>query len=231
MQHLGVGENGSYLPHNRGFQHYYGVPYGVDMCSLDNIGAACLAPNVSCAAAPFVGGSANFPGRDKDVPCPYLVNTSILEQPTQLLTLDEKYVAATRAFIMAHKVLADASDASDASDAADAADATAATASVLNSVAVTATTTGPSEQQHMHNNNNATRRVFNTAGHNPFFIYFCSHHTHVPVFASANFTNTSDRGWFGDHLRMLDWSVGEVVRAVNDAGLEVLLPLCTSFVV
>ena len=49
----------------------------------------------------------------------------------------------------------------------------------------------------------------------PFFMYFCSHHTHTPAFAKANFTNTSIRGWFGDHLRTLDWSVGEIVQAVD----------------
>lgn len=31
--HLGVGADGAYLPYNRGFDHYYGVPYGIDMCS------------------------------------------------------------------------------------------------------------------------------------------------------------------------------------------------------
>jgi arylsulfatase A len=55
---------------------------------------------------------------------------------------------------------------------------------------------------------------------NPFFVYFCSHHTHVPAFANANITNTTKRGWFGDHLRMLDWSVGEITQAVADAGVE-----------
>ena len=72
------------------------------MCSLSNIGVACLAPNVSCAASPFVGGGRNFPGRSNEVPCPYLVNATIVEQPTPLLTIDEKYVNATRAFILAH---------------------------------------------------------------------------------------------------------------------------------
>ena len=52
----------------------------------------------------------------------------------------------------------------------------------------------------------------------PFFMYFCSHHTHTPAFAKANFTNTSIRGWFGDHLRTLDWSVGEIVQAVDRSG-------------
>ena len=28
-----MGADGAYLPYNRGFDHYYGVPYGIDMCS------------------------------------------------------------------------------------------------------------------------------------------------------------------------------------------------------
>lgn len=51
--HIGVGEGGKFLPTRRGFDHYLGVPYGVDMCALDGI--ACFAPNVSCTAAQFVG--------------------------------------------------------------------------------------------------------------------------------------------------------------------------------
>ena len=49
-------QGGQYLPYHRGFQHYHGVPYGVDMCSLSNIDARCFAPDVGCDVAPFVGG-------------------------------------------------------------------------------------------------------------------------------------------------------------------------------
>ena len=55
--------------------------------------------------------------------------------------------------------------------------------------------------------------------HKPFFVYFASHHTHTPAFAKAKLTNTSIRGWFGDHLRTLDWSVGAIVDAVDRSGL------------
>ena len=41
----------------------------------------------------------------------------------------------------------------------------------------------------------------------------------MPAFAKADFTNTSIRGWFGDHLKTLDWSVGEILRAVDSSGL------------
>ena len=185
--HLGVGKGGEYLPYNRGFQHYYGVPYGVDMCSLSNIGEPCFAPDVQCDVGPFVGGSANFPGRDNEVPCPFYINATIIEQPTSLLTIDEKYVNATRAFIMAHR--------SPPRQPASAAQAS------------SGTSTSP--LQHGGSGD----------APNPFFVYFASHHTHVPAFANAAFTNTSGRGWFGDHLRMLDWSVGEIMQALTDAGV------------
>ena len=132
----------------------------------DNVPAgACFAPNVSCKVPQFVGGQTNFGGRENDVPCPFYVNATIVEQPTALLTLDDKYVNATTAFIRSHAI-------------------------------------GRSR-----------------AGKG-FFVYFASHHTHTPAFAKAHFTNTSVRGWFGDHLRTLDWSVGEIVQAVDSAGLE-----------
>ena len=41
----------------------------------------------------------------------------------------------------------------------------------------------------------------------------------MPAFAKAELTNTSIRGWFGDHLKTLDWSVGEILRAVDSSGL------------
>jgi arylsulfatase A len=169
--HLGVGKDGAYLPHNRGFDHYYGVPYGIDMCAQeaerqvtrDGFPAgACFAPNVSCASPQAVGGHRNGAGREYETPCPFYVNGTIAQQPTPLLALDDKYVEATTGFIKAH-----------------------------------AAGTGAA----------------------PFFVYFASHHTHAPAFAKANFTNSSIRGWFGDHLRTLDWTVGEILAAVDGAGL------------
>ena len=32
----------------------------------------------------------NFGGREQEVPCPYYVNATIMEQPTALLTIDDK---------------------------------------------------------------------------------------------------------------------------------------------
>jgi len=41
----------------------------------------------------------------------------------------------------------------------------------------------------------------------------------VPVFASEDFKGTSRNGVYGDVIEELDWSVGQIVKAVDDAGL------------
>ena len=43
---------------------------------------------------------------------------------------------------------------------------------------------------------------------------------HVPLFASKEFAGKSPRGLYGDVVEELDWSVGEVLKAVRAAGLD-----------
>ncbi len=63
----------------------------------------------------------------------------------------------------------------------------------------------------------------------PFFLYIAHSMPHVPIYASPDFLGTSDRGLYGDVIQELDWSVGEVVSALEDAGvLENTLVLFTS---
>ncbi|XP_069764922.1 arylsulfatase A [Narcine bancroftii] len=54
----------------------------------------------------------------------------------------------------------------------------------------------------------------------PFFLYYASHHTHYPQFASADFTRKSERGPLGDALMEFDGSVGQIMKALRDAGVE-----------
>eukprot|EP00061_Rhincodon_typus_P016720 g45082.t1 len=54
----------------------------------------------------------------------------------------------------------------------------------------------------------------------PFFLYYASHHTHYPQFASAGFTGKSKRGPLGDALMEFDASVGVILNAIRDAGVE-----------
>jgi arylsulfatase A-like enzyme len=63
----------------------------------------------------------------------------------------------------------------------------------------------------------------------PFFLYVAHSMPHVPIYASPDFLGTSERGLYGDVIQELDWSVGEVVAALDNAGiLEDTLILFTS---
>jgi arylsulfatase A-like enzyme len=52
----------------------------------------------------------------------------------------------------------------------------------------------------------------------PFFLYLAHSATHVPRFASAAFRGKSAAGLQGDMTEELDWSCGEVFRALHDCG-------------
>ncbi|XP_069812399.1 arylsulfatase A [Dendropsophus ebraccatus] len=54
----------------------------------------------------------------------------------------------------------------------------------------------------------------------PFFLYYASHHTHYPQFASARYTGHSPRGKFGDALLELDGTVGEIIKSVWNMGVQ-----------
>jgi len=53
----------------------------------------------------------------------------------------------------------------------------------------------------------------------PFFLYVPHVMPHVPIFASKSFRGSSPQGLYGDVIQEIDWSVGEIVRAVTDQGL------------
>ena len=54
----------------------------------------------------------------------------------------------------------------------------------------------------------------------PFFLYFAPAMVHLPLAASEGFRGKSRAGLYGDALTELDWAVGELVKAVRDAGKE-----------
>ncbi|HVJ68258.1 MAG TPA: sulfatase [Caulifigura sp.] len=53
----------------------------------------------------------------------------------------------------------------------------------------------------------------------PFFLYVAQIMPHVPIFASREFEGKSGAGLYGDVIEELDWSVGEVVRTLEENGL------------
>ncbi len=54
----------------------------------------------------------------------------------------------------------------------------------------------------------------------PFFVYLAHNMPHVPLFASRDFDETSLRGLYGDVVQEIDWSVGQVLDTLKQAGLD-----------
>ena len=53
----------------------------------------------------------------------------------------------------------------------------------------------------------------------PFFIYLAHNLPHVPLFVSDEFTDVSRRGLYGDVIEEIDWSVGQVLKTLQDLDL------------
>lgn len=54
---------------------------------------------------------------------------------------------------------------------------------------------------------------------NPFFLYLAHSMTHVPLAVSDKFKGKSKQGLFGDVVMEIDWSVGEIMKALQKNGL------------
>jgi arylsulfatase A len=54
----------------------------------------------------------------------------------------------------------------------------------------------------------------------PFFLYLPYTMPHVPLFASEAFKGKSPRGLYGDTVEEIDWSAGEVLKALAEDKLE-----------
>lgn len=55
---------------------------------------------------------------------------------------------------------------------------------------------------------------------NRFFLYLAHSMPHVPLFTSDKFKNKSARGLYGDVIEEIDWSVGQVLQALKDNGID-----------
>lgn len=54
----------------------------------------------------------------------------------------------------------------------------------------------------------------------PFFLYLAHSMPHVPIAASKRFLGKSGRGLYADVVQEIDWSVGEVVKALKESGVD-----------
>lgn len=55
---------------------------------------------------------------------------------------------------------------------------------------------------------------------NPFFLYLAHSMPHIPLAVSAKFKGKSEQGLYGDVIMEIDWSVGEIMKALEKHGLE-----------
>jgi arylsulfatase A len=54
----------------------------------------------------------------------------------------------------------------------------------------------------------------------PFFLYVAHNMPHVPLHVSDKFKGKSKRGLFGDVIMEIDWSVGQILQALKDQGID-----------
>jgi len=55
---------------------------------------------------------------------------------------------------------------------------------------------------------------------NPFFIYLPHSMPHVPLGVSDKFRGKSEQGFYGDVMMEIDWSVGEIFKALKKYGID-----------
>ena len=113
-----------YLPTNRGFDEFYGIPYSIDM-----------------------------------MPRPLMHNLDIIEQPANLTTLTQRYTQQALSFIA-------------------------------------------------------------RSASQPFFLYLAHSFPHIPLTASKGFDGTTNQGVYGDVIREIDSSVGQILEALRGNGLD-----------
>ncbi len=58
------------------------------------------------------------------------------------------------------------------------------------------------------------------AGNKPFFLYMPHTFPHIPLAASPAFRGKSGMGLYGDVVQELDWSVGQVLEALQSTGVD-----------
>lgn len=82
--------------------------------------------------------------------------------------------------------------------------------------------TSPDDQKHLTGwaTEGATRFIRAKAGKQPFFLYVAHPMPHVPLYCRDEFKGKSGAGDYGDVMLEIDWSVGEINKAIREAGVE-----------
>jgi arylsulfatase A-like enzyme len=66
----------------------------------------------------------------------------------------------------------------------------------------------------------ATQFIRTKANKQPFFLYVAHSMPHVPLYCRDEFRGKSGAGIFGDVMMEIDWSVGEIMTALRETGVE-----------
>jgi arylsulfatase A-like enzyme len=119
-----LGSQPQFMPTNHGFDHFYGIPYSIDMA-----------------------------------PRPLMQDLTIIEQPANLDNLTQRYTQQAVNFI-------------------------------------------------------------NKSKNGPFFLYMAHSFPHIPLDASTPFVGGSGQGLYGDVVQEIDASVGTVLQALKDNGVD-----------
>ncbi len=62
-------------------------------------------------------------------------------------------------------------------------------------------------------------RFINEHKDEPFFLYLCTNDVHVPRWPHERFRGKNPMGYRGDAIAQFDWTVGEVMKALEEAGI------------
>ena len=62
-------------------------------------------------------------------------------------------------------------------------------------------------------------RFIRESGPTPFFLYVAHTFPHQPLYASERFAGKSKAGKFGDAVEEIDWSVGQIMATLQEAGV------------
>lgn len=80
----------------------------------------------------------------------------------------------------------------------------------------------PDDQKHLTAwaTEGSTRFIRSQAGKRPFFLYVAHSMPHVPLYCRDEFIGKSGAGLYGDVMMEIDWSVGEIMTALRESGVE-----------
>ena len=78
----------------------------------------------------------------------------------------------------------------------------------------------PNQHQLTQQVTQAAVRYIRSHAEGPFFLYVAHPMPHIPVYASEEFQEKSARGRYGDAIEELDWSAGQIMRTLQEAGID-----------